>query len=43
MRRGIVSVPFTPDVVDVGDLGLLVFLVIVACAVGWAIVRRWRR
>jgi hypothetical protein len=42
MRALIVVVPFTPDGVDVGDLGLLVLLVIVVGAVAWAITRQWR-
>ena len=43
MLGRIVVVLFTPDVIDVGDLGLLVLLVIVAGAVAWGIMRRWRR
>ena len=43
MPSWIVVVPFTPDVLDVGDLALFVLLVVVAGAVAWTIVRRRRR
>ena len=43
MQSWIVVVPFTPNVMDVGDLALLVFVVLVAGIVGWILVRRWRR
>jgi hypothetical protein len=36
-------VPFTPEVVDVGDLAVLVLLVLVAFALGWFFTRRRRR
>ena len=36
----IVVVPFTPEVVDIGDLAVLLALVIVAFGVGWFLIRR---
>ena len=36
----IVVVPFTPEVVDIGDLAVLLTLVIVAFGVGWFLIRR---
>jgi hypothetical protein len=35
-----VVVPFTPEVVDVGDLAVVLALVLVAFAVGWYLTRR---
>jgi len=35
-----VVVPFTPEVVDVGDLALLLGLVMAAFAIGWFLTRR---
>jgi hypothetical protein len=43
MWAWVVVVPFTPDEIDVGDLAVLVLIAAIACVVGWAIVRRWRR
>jgi hypothetical protein len=43
MLAWIVVIPFTPDAVDVGGLGLLVLLAGVAAGVGWTTVQRWWR
>ena len=37
----IVVVPFTPDVVDVGDIAFGLVRVVLAFVVGWFIVSRW--
>ena len=42
MLSWIVVVPFTPEVMDVGDLTVVVLLVLVAAVVGWLLVRRRR-